>query len=187
MTANQITINFPAPYEAQKPVIKACLNLETSTIVLNGSRQVGKTFLLSMIAVYWALQNRDQHIMVVSPTDSQVKKIYQQIVQMMEPAKSLIKNSKAQTGDAQVLFTNNSKIIFRSAASENSLRGYSNTHVLLDEAAFIKEDTWNTIIAPTAQHPRARTSLPRCIHLVSQGRKVISLLRLHIIKILMQT
>jgi phage FluMu gp28-like protein len=148
--SKKVNITLPKPYDAQIPVVKSCLKSDDKFIILNGSRQVGKTFLLAIIAIYWAQSEPGQHIMIVSPTDSQVKKIYKQILSLIEPAAEyLIKSSKAQTGDAEVVFNNKSVIIFRSAASENSLRGYSNTHLLLDEAAFIKEDTWTTILAPT--------------------------------------
>jgi hypothetical protein len=88
--------------------------------------------------------------MIVSPTDSQVKKIYKQIIQMLEPViKHVVINHKAQSGDSEIVFINKSVILFRSAASENSLRGYSNTHLILDECAFISEDTYQKILAPT--------------------------------------
>src|SRR3989304_4085260 len=124
MEPNQkTTLKLFTPYEAQKEIVKTCIDLTTKYIVYNASRQSGKTFLMQNMAVYYALNLNDQHIMVVSPVDSQSKKIYKQIL--------------------------NSVIHFRSAASTNSLRGYSNTHLLMDECAFIDEETWTTILAPT--------------------------------------
>lgn len=46
------------------------------------------------------------------------------------------------------MFQNGSKILFRSAASEDSLRGQSVDYMILDEAAFIKKDTIETILLP---------------------------------------
>jgi hypothetical protein len=150
MIENNINITLPSPYEAQKKIIRACLNKEDKFIVLNASRQSGKTLSACIVAIYWALQQGGQHIMIVSPTDSQVKKIYKQIIQMLEPViKHVVKSYKIQAGDSEIVFNNKSAILFRSAASENSLRGYSNTHLILDECAFIKEETWNTILGPT--------------------------------------
>lgn len=142
-------INLPAPYRAQLPVLAACFDNSTEFITLNGSRQVGKTVISTFAAVKWALDKEEQHIMVVSPTDSQVKKLYKQIVLMLEPIYFLIKSYKIQSGDSEIVFKNGSVILFRSALSENTLRGYSNTHLVLDECAFMKEETWNTILAPT--------------------------------------
>lgn len=149
-TPSKISITLPSPYEAQKPIIKACLNEEDKFIIFNASRQSGKTLSACIVAIYWALQSKGQHIMIVSPTDSQARKIYKQMIQMLEPIiKFAVKNYKAQSGDSEIAFNNNSVILFRSAASENSLRGYSNSHLILDECAFIKEEVWNTILAPT--------------------------------------
>ena len=150
-TKNQkIKINFPQLYPAQQKVIKACLNKSDKYIVLNGSRQVGKTFILAITSVYWALQNKNQNLMVVSPTDSMVRKVYKDVINLLNNAIShIVKSKKTQAGDSQITFINGSTILFRSAASEDSLRGYSLTHLLLDEAAFVKEETWNTILAPT--------------------------------------
>ncbi len=147
---SKLKINFPPAYPAQLEVLKSCLQSDDKYIIVNGSRQVGKTFLLSMISIYWALAEKRQTIMIVSPTDSMVRKIYKDCITLLEPVLHIIvKNKKAQSGDSEIVFENGSIILFRSAASENSLRGYSLTHLALDECAFIKEETWNTILAPT--------------------------------------
>jgi len=147
---NNINVIFPKLYKAQRQVVKSCLFGDDKYITLNGSRQIGKTFILSYLALYWALSEKDAHIMIVSPTDAQVKKIYDQIIETIgEGYKTLLKTSKQSSGSAKMMFKTGSAILFRSAESENSLRGYSNTHLLLDECAFIKESTWQTILAPT--------------------------------------
>lgn len=144
-----MTIQLPAPYKAQLPVLKACFDKDTTYITLNGSRQVGKTVICTIATLKWALETPGQCVMVVSPTDSQVKKVYKQILLMVEPMMFFIKSCKIQSGDSEIIFRNGSIILFRSALSDNTLRGYSNTHLILDECAFIKEETWNTILAPT--------------------------------------
>lgn len=142
-------VTTPAPYPAQIPVLRACFDNSSTYITLCGGRQVGKTFLCNIVSLKWALDNSNQCIMVVSPTDSQVKKLFKQTIQMIVPIMSSVKNYKSQSGDSEIVFVNGSQILFRSALSENTLRGYSNTHLILDECAFIKEETWSTILAPT--------------------------------------
>lgn len=144
-----MNVTLPTPYEAQIPVLKSCFDKKTTFITLNGGRQVGKTFICTVAALKWALDQQNQIIMIVSPTDSQVKKVYKQLLNMVEPILSIIKSCKIQSGDSEIVFKNGSTILFRSAGSENSLRGYSVTHLILDECAFIKEETWNTILSPT--------------------------------------
>lgn len=144
-----MTIQLPKPYKAQLDALKVCFDKETTYITINGSRQVGKTVICTIAALKWALETPEQCVMVVSPTDSQVKKVYKQILLMLEPMMFFIKSYKIQSGDSEIIFRNDSTILFRSALSDNTLRGYSNTHLILDECAFIKEETWNTILAPT--------------------------------------
>lgn len=144
-----MVIQLPKPYQSQLEVLKACFDRETTYITLNGSRQVGKTVICTIASLKWALETPGQCVMVVSPTDSQVKKVYKQILLMLEPMMFFIKSYKIQSGDSEIIFRNGSIILFRSALSDNTLRGYSNTHLILDECAFIKEETWNTILAPT--------------------------------------
>lgn len=148
MNTKKLTINFFSPYEAQQPIIKACLDDTIKFIIYNASRQSGKTLLSINMALYWALQNVDQHIMIVSPTDGQVKKIYRQMLKAIATSPFIYSN-KSQAGDSEILLKNGSIILFRSAASTNSLRGYSNTHLILDECAFIDEDTYINILSPT--------------------------------------
>lgn len=144
-------ITLPTPYPAQVPILKAAIDPTIKYCVINGGRQVGKTVMLIITALYWALSENNQHIMIVSPTDGMVKKIYNQMVGIIgKHYKSIVSSSKSSAGDSQIVFKQtNSLILFRSSAAEDSLRGYSNTHLLLDEAAFQKEETWNTILAPT--------------------------------------
>ena len=144
-----MNITLPSPYSAQLPVLRACFDKESTYITLNGSRQVGKTVICTIAALKWSLETPGQCVMVVSPTDSQVKKVYKQIMLMLEPMMFFVKSCKIQSGDSEVIFRNGSTILFRSALSDNTLRGYSNTHLILDECAFIKEETWNTVLAPT--------------------------------------
>lgn len=150
MKQKKINITLPELYPAQRAIAKACIHSNDKYIIVNGSRQVGKSVLLSVISIAWALSNANENIMVVSPTDSMVKKLYKDAIQILGPAiKAIVKTHKAQAGDSEITFTNGSTILFRSAASEDSLRGYSLTHLLIDEAAYIKEETWTTILAPT--------------------------------------
>lgn len=143
-------INLPELYPAQLAVAKACISNKYKYIIVNGSRQTGKSSLLSIMSLYWALGEAKQTLMVVSPTDAMVRKLQKDILNIIgDNKKILVTKHKAQSGDAETVFINGSVILFRSAASEDSLRGYSLTHLLLDECAFIKETTWTTILAPT--------------------------------------
>lgn len=144
-------ITFFKPYKKQVPIVERCMSPFSGQIeytIVNASRQSGKTLLASNLSVFWALQEPKQNIMILSPVDSQSKKIYKQILNAIVES-GLIKSSKIQSGDSEIVFQNGSVIIFRSAQSTNSLRGNTLTHLIMDEGAFIEEETFTTIILPT--------------------------------------
>lgn len=107
----------------------------------------GKSTISENIALYWAINNPKSLIYWVSPTDSQVQKIYKEITEAVIDAK-IIKTKKASKGSTEITFKNGSIISFKSAASEDSLRGNSVDYMIIDEAAFIKRDTIESILLP---------------------------------------
>ena len=145
-----MTIKFPEFYEAQREVIQECLYGKSKYVTLNGSRQIGKTFILTNISLAWAMSAPNQLVMVISPTDTQAKKIYKQTLDTFgEGYKDIVKSTRGSGGNTDIILKNGSQILYRSSESENTLRGYSLNYILIDEAAFIKEDVWRTILAPS--------------------------------------
>jgi hypothetical protein len=140
-------IQLIQPHEKQKDIVNACLDRSIFFIVAIIGRQFGKTVISENMALYWALNNNNNIIYWISPTDSQVQKVYKDILESIIDG-SLIRTKKASKGDTEIVFNNNSKILFRSAGSEDSLRGQSVDYMILDEAAFIKRDTVETILLP---------------------------------------
>jgi hypothetical protein len=135
------------PHEKQKELIKASLDDKIFFVVGIVGRQWGKSVALMNIALYWALQDKGCSIYWVSPTDSQLQKVYTEIIDAVIHTK-IIKSKKATKGDTELLFTNGSKISFKSAAAEDSLRGGSVNYLIIDEAAFVKQETVETILLP---------------------------------------
>lgn len=142
-----MVIELIEPHEKQLQIVDACLDPNIFFIVSIIGRQFGKTTIAENMAIYWALNNEDQIIYWISPTDSQVQKVYKEIIHAIYES-GCIKSKKQPKGDTEIVLHNNSKILFRSAASEDSLRGQSVDYMILDEAAFIKRDTVETILLP---------------------------------------
>ena len=140
-------INLIKPHEKQKEIVDACLNDDYFFVIAIIGRQFGKTTIAENLAVYWALNYPNSTIYWVSPTDSQSQKVYKEIINAIIES-GCIKSKKMPRGDTEIVFKNTSKILFRSAASEDSLRGQSVDYMILDEAAFIKKDTVETILLP---------------------------------------
>lgn len=135
------------PHKHQKSIIDGCLDENNFFITAVISRQFGKSALGYNLAMYWALSDPGSITMWVSPVDSQAVKVYKEIIDCLYES-GCIKSKKQPKGDTEIIFKNNSKILFRSAASEDSLRGGSVDYMILDEAAFMKKSTVETIILP---------------------------------------
>lgn len=143
-------VDAPEPYPAQCEVIKSCVYGPERYTICNGGRQLGKTVILITVSLAWALNTPEQLIMVVSPTDKQVKEIYDKTCETIKSGYSqLVKSSKASPGTIEISFVNGSRIIYRSAEAENSLRGYALNYLLVDEASFIKEKIFFQVLTPS--------------------------------------
>lgn len=142
-----MTIELIEPHEKQMEIVKACLDPSIFFIVSIIGRQFGKTTIAENMAIYWAINEPDVRIYWVSPTDSQAQKVFKEIIDAIIES-GVVKSKKQPKGDTEISFHNGSKILFRSAASEDSLRGSSIDYMILDEAAFIKKDTVETILLP---------------------------------------
>jgi len=134
-------------HDKQREIVMSCLDDNIFYIVGVIGRQFGKTTMAENLAVYWAINYPGSVVYWVSPTDSQSNRIYKDIVNAIWES-GAIKSKKEPKGDTEILFYNDSKILFRSAASEDSLRGPSVDYMILDEAAFIKKSTYEEVLSP---------------------------------------
>jgi len=142
-----MTIKLFDPIPIQKNIIDACVDDMNFFIVAVLGRQVGKSTTAENLAIYWAINNPNSVVYWVSPTDSQAQKVYKDIVNAIYES-GIIKSKKQGKGDIEIRFKNNSVLLLRSAASEDSLRGQSVDYMILDECAFIKRDTVEMILLP---------------------------------------
>ena len=140
-------IELLQPHEKQAEIVDACLDENIFFVVAIIGRQFGKTTIAENLAIYWSLNEPGQVVYWVSPTDSQAQKVFKEIIGAIIES-GCVKSKKMPKGDTEIVFTNDSKILFRSAASEDSLRGQSVDYMIMDEAAFIKKDTVETILLP---------------------------------------
>jgi len=120
---------------------------ESFFVTAVAGRQAGKTALAQQQALFWALNIKNQLIYWVSPTSSQASKVYSQLLDMIVEM-PFVKSYKGSKADTEIVFHNNSRILFRSAAQEDSLRGETIEYLIIDEAAFIKESVFGEILLP---------------------------------------
>lgn len=135
------------PHKAQRLVHASCLDESYLFTTAICGRQVGKTELGMNQAIQWAVNNASSNVMWVSPTEAQARKVYDNLLKTYRDA-PFVASYKGSAQDIEIRFTNMSVIKFKSAKSEDNLRGETVNYMILDEAAFIKELTWTEILKP---------------------------------------
>lgn len=134
------------PHPAQQKWIQEIENPEVKYIALSVGRQAGKTLLAENLLLKWALEKPNQVIMWVSPVYSQVRKVFDDLEKAMSNTPILVSKNKS---NYDMKLINGSQILFRSAERGDTLRGYTLTHLICDEAAFIQDHIWDEILKPT--------------------------------------
>ena len=106
------------------------------------------------ILLQFALSYRATTSILVSPTLSQARKIYKDIVQAVGENSAIKKKNETLL---EIQMINNSQILFKSAEQREALRGYTVSGILiLDEAAYLP-DTIAELVLPWTQVKNAPT------------------------------
>jgi len=139
-----MNVKLFTPYKAQQAFIDKFVTTDDLFGTLVAPRGSGKTLAAINFSLFWALQKKSRKIGWCSPTFSQAKSVLDQIV---KAAPDLIESSNRM--EAVITFINGSTIKFLSSDSADNIRGFRFTHLILDEAAYIKESVISTILLPT--------------------------------------
>lgn len=139
-----MNIQLFKPYKRQKDFIDKFADTEDLFGVISAPRGSGKSLLGINLMLYWLLQSPNRKGGWISPVYGQAKSIMDQIVTASE---DLIDASNRMEGT--ISFVNGSTIKFLSSDSPDNIRGFRFTHLIIDEAAFIKETALQTAILPT--------------------------------------
>ncbi len=142
----EIEVEGFKPYPRQKEFIDQIEDPSVKYCVLTIGRQWGKTLLAQNLILKWALENNNSDLLWLSPVYSQVRKVFDDIVNAIEGTPILVSSNKS---NYEMELINGSKLIFRSGEKPDAIRGYTFTHMIVDESAFIKDEIWNTVLKPT--------------------------------------
>jgi phage FluMu gp28-like protein len=142
----QLTVQGFTPTTKQKEIIDACLAQDIKYIIGCFGRQAGKSFTAMNLLLKWALEDNGSISMWVSPVYSQSKKVFTELTNTIAGT-GLTKS--VNKSELTITFINGSVIYFRSGEREDTLRGYTLTYLVIDEAAYIKDEVWNTVLRPT--------------------------------------
>ena len=145
-------IIFPKLHKHQRVVYDAVIgdNGAGDIYVVKSKRQCGKSFVASLILIYFSLNRRDTISMIVEPTLNQSRRMFKDIVKMLEGS-NIIKNANQSL--LSIDFINGSEIIFKSAEQYDAIRGYSVSGILIiDEGAFIVDDVYEILFPVRDAH-----------------------------------
>jgi hypothetical protein len=125
------------------PYQRAILESRAKRGIVNGSRQCGKSTLLALMAVHRALTDPKCLVLLLGPFNRQAG-------ELLEKAKDFIEQLGLKApGDGRhrnsIRLPNRSRIIAVPAVRDR-VRGFSAVRLLIiDEAAFVKDDTYKTV------------------------------------------
>ena len=130
----------------QEDVAYSYVNDNYKTYVINTSRQIGKSLLLTQLVLMASINNENYDVGVLSLTFRQVRKIYAEITEFLNKTPIVKSNNKSEL---LIELINGSKIRFLSAQNADSVRGFTFDELFCDEFAFYADGTWEKILQPT--------------------------------------
>ena len=137
-------INLFSPHKGQKYIIDNFADSKHKFGVVATGRQFGKSLLAQNMMLYWLLKTPNQKGVWITPIYNQCKKIFQELTNAANPL--ITAQNKA---DLTITFINGSTIQFLSTNNYNTIRGFSFHYMVIDEAAFIREEAINEAVLPT--------------------------------------
>lgn len=140
---------------------KRCLRTmrDFRKVILLASRQIGKTTMMTIYALWEACFNDDKNIVIVANKESTAKEIFRRVKLAYEELPAWLKPGVEEYGQTSAKFTNGSRI-WISTTTGSSARGTTINVLILDELAFIEpasmlQEFWRSVY-PTIS--RAKTS-----------------------------
>lgn len=139
------------PWQSLDPWQKEVLECK-GNIVMRSGRQVGKSAIIGVKVGEYAINNSQKTIMIISKTERQARLLFQKIIAYVQYKKeSMIKRGLDRPTNYELKLTNGT-IVYCLPAGDNGygIMGYTVDLLVADEAAFIPEEVWNSILPTLA-------------------------------------
>ncbi|GIU71516.1 MAG: hypothetical protein KatS3mg003_0995 [Candidatus Nitrosocaldaceae archaeon] len=107
-------------------------------------RQTGKSTTIAAKAIHFSMTNPNTTTLIVSATLRQSLLLFEKILSFINN----IRTSVSYVSKTRISLTNNSNIIALPCGSGSTLRGYTASLLILDEAAFMPADVINNVLMP---------------------------------------
>ncbi len=125
-----------------------------SRVAVRVSRQTGKTYAMSVIAIWATLSQPNRVVLVIAPDSAKVKVIFRNIDLFLRAnpvlEQYLVRQSNSSP-DILRAFSNGSQVVGFTTGTRNlkedgaTVRGQTADVVIVDEAAYLPDDTWVAI------------------------------------------
>ena len=136
-------------YDYQKRMLKKIV--ENRFTIFNTSRQIGKSMLISIYAVWYLCFSEDKSILLSADKEATAIEIFGKVKLAYEQLPNWIKPGAIEFSKTKMLFDNGCKMQV-TTTTENTGRGFSINVLLLDEFAFVDSGTarsFFTSVLPT--------------------------------------
>ncbi len=133
--AQQLNIE-PDPWQ------RDLLTSHNKHVILNCSRQSGKSTIVALLALHYALLNPKVLILILSPSQRQSGELLRKVIDFY---RELGRPLDARGDSAITLELNNGSRIIALPAKDATIRGYTPALVLIDEAAQVSEDLYRSV------------------------------------------
>lgn len=111
---------------------------------VKSKRQVGKTTLMCVILIYYAVQHPGCRSIVIEPSNNNNRKIYKDIKKWLQNTRLC---KKFNDSFYEIEFNNGSILCFKSAEARDNLRGDNTNGILcIDEAQFIHQEILQVVM-----------------------------------------
>ena len=141
-----VTLEGADLFPWQKQVYDSYVNDDYKYYVLNTSRQIGKSLLISQLVLNSAINNNGVIVGVVSLTYKQVKLIYNNISNVLQNTPIVQSDNKSEL---EIRLVNGSSIKFLSIQNYDAIRGYTFDYLMIDEAAYVPPNVFQQVLQPT--------------------------------------
>lgn len=138
-------IELPKMYKWQADVFLGLQkNFKDSIHVIKSKRQVGKSILAEIISMYYSISNQRFRVYIIEPSFNQADKILNELHSM---CKGKPFYSKTNWIKRQIHLKNGSEIrMFSEQQGIANLQGYTCEMLIIDEAAYLKDDTIDAVL-----------------------------------------
>ena len=123
------------------------------------SRQIGKSFTLSFIAVLEALRKKNSLVLCISTGSRASEELLKKCQSMALAAQIKSNNSITFTSTSDTIkFNNGSRIFSLPSGNANALRGWTSDCTIIDECAFIErpEEVYESIVPTITRNPESK-------------------------------